>query len=142
MVQDIINKFQSEVLDKYDTFEKSIIHGDFNEQNILVEKAENGSYFVSGVIDFGDTQYSCFLFEVAISLTYMMFCSEKVENGGYFLDGYEKFRQIPEHEKKVLRVNFEYQYTRKSKLIQFFIKSPDLLLRAFMPVSFIGIIYL
>lgn len=105
MVKDIIEKFQSQVLDKYETFEKSMIHGDFNEQNILVDKkASENNYCVTGVIDFGDSQYSCLLFEIAISLTYMMFCGGSVEFGGHFLAGYEKFRKIPEHERNVLRV--------------------------------------
>ena len=61
-----------------------VIHGDFNEQNILVTKSEDtqacassssgneGDYHVSGVIDFGDSSYGPYIFEAAITITYMM----------------------------------------------------------------------
>lgn len=73
MVEDIIIDFQKKVLDKFETFEKQMIHGDFNEQNILVGRnAANTANTVIGVLDFGDTQYSCLIFELAVGMTYMM----------------------------------------------------------------------
>jgi Ser/Thr protein kinase RdoA (MazF antagonist) len=40
MVEDIIQQFKSRVLDNSNQFPKQQIHGDFNEQNILVGKKE------------------------------------------------------------------------------------------------------
>lgn len=84
------------------------IHGDFNEQNILVgKKPGKTEYTVIGFIDFGDTQYSCLVFEIALALTYMLLTSGDIATGGYFLAGYKTIRLIPENEMKVLKVSDE-----------------------------------
>lgn len=60
MVESIISEFKLRVLDHIDDFPKQIIHGDFNEQNILVgKKPGKNEYSVTGIIDYGDTQYGC-----------------------------------------------------------------------------------
>ena len=55
MVESVIKAFQTNILDTIKTgettFEKSIIHGDFNDANFLL----NDNFQVSGVIDFGDS---------------------------------------------------------------------------------------
>ncbi|KAG5677973.1 hypothetical protein PVAND_007685 [Polypedilum vanderplanki] len=105
MVEDIIHKFQQRVLDHLDEFPQQIIHGDFNEQNILVNKnPATGDYRVIGFIDFGDTQYSCLLFEIAVALTYMMLTTGEIETGGFFLAGYKMTRIIPEKEMNLLKL--------------------------------------
>jgi Ser/Thr protein kinase RdoA (MazF antagonist) len=49
MVEDIIEQFKSRVLKNSDQFPKQQIHGDFNEQNILVGKKEGkADYSVIG----------------------------------------------------------------------------------------------
>lgn len=105
MVEDIIIDFQKKVLDKFETFEKQMIHGDFNEQNILVGRnAANTANTVIGVLDFGDTQYSCLIFELAVGMTYMMATNGDIQTGGLFMAGYSMTRMVPEHEEKVLKV--------------------------------------
>lgn len=105
MVEHIIEDFEQKVLKHIDEFPQQIIHGDFNEQNILVNKASGSSQFkVTGVIDYGDTQYSNLLFEISIALTYMMLIDGKIESGGYFLAGYRMVRLIPENEKNLLKL--------------------------------------
>lgn len=107
MVENIIKSFKKNVLEKINEFPRQIIHGDFNEQNILVDKKPGKSEFnVIGFLDFGDTQVSNFLFEVAVSLTYMLLTTGEIETGGYFLAGYKMTRLIPENEMKVLKVNW------------------------------------
>ena len=49
-----------------------IIHGDFNEQNILCNKDVTGEWYVCAVLDFGDAHYSAYVFELAITMCYMM----------------------------------------------------------------------
>lgn len=44
-----------------------MIHGDFNETNILIDEMN-----VCGILDFGDSSYSFYVFEVAICCLYMM----------------------------------------------------------------------
>lgn len=104
MVEDIIKQFQRRVLDKVDEFPQQIIHGDFNEQNILVGKSGNGEFKVIGFIDFGDSQKSCLLFELAVALTYMLLMTGEIETGGFFLGGYKMTRLIPQNELNVLKV--------------------------------------
>jgi len=57
--------YQQEVLPNRYKLRRSIIHGDANEQNILVNNGE-----VSAMIDFGDFCYSPLINELSIALTY------------------------------------------------------------------------
>lgn len=108
MVESIIHQFKQKVLGNIDEFQKQIIHGDFNEQNIIVgKKPGKDEYSVIGVIDYGDTQLNCLVFEIAIGLTYMLLTTGEIETGGYFLGGYGMTRLIPENEMKVLKVLFQ-----------------------------------
>lgn len=103
MVEQIIEAFETKVLPKMDTFEKGMIHGDFNEQNIIVDKhKQRDEYQIVGVIDFGDTCYSLLVFELAICMTYMMLQSKDLETGGLVLAGYNSVRLVPEKEKEIL----------------------------------------
>lgn len=117
MVEDVIYKFKQQVLDHMDEFPQQMIHGDFNEQNIIVSKASGGEYKIAGVIDFGDSQYSCLLFEIAIALTYMMLITGEIESGGFFLAGYKMNRLIPENEMKVLKVKNLIYFISQIQLI-------------------------
>jgi len=104
LVEDIIQSFEKEVLSKESEFEQAAIHGDFNEQNIIVEA--DGSD-VKAVIDFGDMLHSCLLYDLAITIMYMMVVSSQedaIENGGHVLAGYNKHRALPEQEWKALKV--------------------------------------
>lgn len=121
-MEHIIQQFKEKVLDHMDEFRQQIvnfrliccsflsllptqIHGDFNEQNILTgKKPGKNDYTVIGFLDFGDTQYSCLVFEIALAMTYMLLTSGDIRTGGYFLSGYKMIRLIPDNEMKVLKV--------------------------------------
>ncbi|KAL3908836.1 MAG: hypothetical protein SGILL_008328 [Bacillariaceae sp.] len=54
MVTSVIDSFQSELIDSkvaQTSFQKALIHGDFNDANFLLDD----NFCVSGVIDFGDS---------------------------------------------------------------------------------------
>ncbi|CRL06750.1 CLUMA_CG019508, isoform A [Clunio marinus] len=105
MVETIIKQFKERVLANIDQFPKQLIHGDFNEQNVLVEKSGNSAdYKVIGFLDFGDTHYSPLLFDLAIALTYNMLITGEIATGGYFIAGYKMTRLIPESEMKILKL--------------------------------------
>ena len=57
-----------------------MIHGDCNEQNILVQQKYGmaGVHEISGVLDWGDSHYSYYLFEAAIAALYAMIDSDIV----------------------------------------------------------------
>ena len=86
-----------------------IIHGDFNEQNILVQPmkdSEPPSYDLYGMIDFGDMTENYYVLEVAMAITYMMFESKIVDPmlaGGHVLAGYVTVMPLNEAEFNVLK---------------------------------------
>lgn len=103
IVEDIIKQFKDRVLTVREKLEKGIIHGDFNEQNIVVEKL-NEEWTIKGILDFGDSQYSCYLFELAIAITYMIIVTKNLDAAGYVIAGYSKTRSIPDIEFSLLKV--------------------------------------
>lgn len=71
--------FEQDVLPAFRRLRHSVIYGDFNEANIIIDKGQ-----LEGVIDFGDISYSPVACELAILLTYMMMmfpenCFEKAK---------------------------------------------------------------
>ncbi|CAD7079448.1 unnamed protein product [Hermetia illucens] len=103
MVEQVIEAFETHVLSQTDKFEKGIIHGDFNEQNIIVNKPKGrNEYIISGILDFGDTSYSPLVFELAIAMTYMILQGKDLSVGGLVLAGYNSVRLVPEKEQAIL----------------------------------------
>uniref|UniRef100_A0A1A9UL53 Hydroxylysine kinase n=1 Tax=Glossina austeni TaxID=7395 RepID=A0A1A9UL53_GLOAU len=104
LIEEIIECFEKNILEKLNTFAMQIIHGDYNEQNIIVQLSDNGKdYKVVGVIDFGDTNKSPMLFEVGIGLTYMLLQAKNLESGGIFLAGFETIQPLMANEKHYLK---------------------------------------
>ncbi|CAH0697273.1 unnamed protein product [Spodoptera exigua] len=106
LAEEVIEEFKYAVLPRLDELEKGVIHGDVNEMNILVGLKEGGSksdYRVTGIIDFGDIQYSYYVFELAITMTYMMLVSGDPRVGGYVLAGYTVNRRLPDDEYRLLK---------------------------------------
>lgn len=105
IVEQVLEEFEKKVTQNIDQFEKGIIHGDINEHNILVEKIENrNEYRVGGVIDFGDTSYSPYIFDLAVTMTYMMIQAGDLHTGGLVMAGWEMTRTITEDELNILKV--------------------------------------
>ncbi|KAK9728304.1 Phosphotransferase enzyme family [Popillia japonica] len=105
-LEDIIDEFGNKVLTNVDKLEKGMIHGDINEQNIIVERNGEEWHFKS-ILDFGDSQYSCYLFELAITMAYAIILKQNMDIGGYVIRGYEKVRKIPEEEFNLLKICIE-----------------------------------
>lgn len=113
-----------------------IIHGDINEQNILVKhlavpykdsasaNSSNSSrndqpteFDICGILDFGDVANSYYIYEVAIAIMYMMLDSKIVDLldvGGHVLAGYSSSseRGLNEVEFKALRVCVAARYAQ------------------------------
>lgn len=106
IVEQVLERFDKEVLQHSDTFSKGIIHGDFNEHNIIVRPTSEkpGDHRIAAIIDFGDASYSYYVFELAIAMAYMILQGEDVATGGLVLAGYSMVRTVPEHEIRVLKV--------------------------------------
>ncbi|KAH9408164.1 hypothetical protein TYRP_011828 [Tyrophagus putrescentiae] len=70
-VRSAVEDFEAEVLTVMDHLPKAYIHGDFNEQNILVDDDDDKDFELA-VIDFGDISYSPRVFDIAIAILYLM----------------------------------------------------------------------
>jgi len=93
-----------------------IIHGDFNEQNIICrESKETGQEEIFSVIDFGDSQWNPLLYELGIAIMYMMTrcdCMEPSAAGGHVVAGYIQHRSLPPLERRLLRVCVAARYAQ------------------------------
>jgi len=116
LVVDIIDQFCESVIPASKKLDKGIIHGDFNEQNILCQKNEaTGEYEISSVIDFGDSQYNPLIYEVSIAIMYMMTKCTAISPtmaGGHVLAGYIKHRDLPALERKLIRICVAARYAQ------------------------------
>jgi len=116
LVVDIIDQFCETVVPASSQLEKGIIHGDFNEQNILCQKNEgSGEFEIFSVIDFGDSQYNPLLYEVSIAVMYMMTKCTVIPPamaGGHVLAGYIKHRDLPPVERQLLRTCVAARYAQ------------------------------
>lgn len=101
LAHEVISVFEEEVLQVTSQLEQGIIHGDLNEQNIVV--SSNGRE-INAVIDFGDSHRTCLIFELAITLCYMILQSGDVAMGKYVLEGYQDVRKLTDLEKEILKI--------------------------------------
>lgn len=90
-----------------------MVHGDFNEQNVLIEEVD-GRWKVKAILDFGDSQYSCYLYELAIAVTYMMLQGRSVKAGGHVIAGYCSVKPIGTSEFGLLKVKMWFHEARPS----------------------------
>lgn len=106
IIEQVLKAFDQRIVPNLNEFEPGVIYGDFNEQNIIVNKKASNSkdYEITGIIDFGDICYSRYVFELAIAMTYMILESNDLDVGGLVIAGYSMIRMIPQHEKDVLRI--------------------------------------
>lgn len=98
---EIIDTFEKDVMKYVPILEQGVIHGDLNEQNILVN--EEGTDIV-GIIDFGDSQKTCLIFELAIAVCYMLLERNDINEGKHVIEGYQSLRKLTDLEKKILKV--------------------------------------
>ncbi|XP_071344150.1 hydroxylysine kinase-like [Trachinotus anak] len=103
VIKAVIEQFKSHVQPKLSSFQKGIIHGDLNDQNIIVIPAANGHHEVSGILDFSLLTNGCYVFEVAIMITYLMLeNSSPLDVGGAVLAGWESIMLLNNDEKDSL----------------------------------------
>ncbi|XP_036047765.1 hydroxylysine kinase isoform X1 [Onychomys torridus] len=107
IVEQVIQLFKEEVMTKLSHFRECINHGDLNDHNILVDSSKSASgdavYQVSGILDFGDMSYGYYVFEVAITIMYMMIESlNPIQVGGHVLAGFESVIPLTAVERSAL----------------------------------------
>lgn len=98
LIQYYIDQFITFVLPVQHVLKHSIIHGDLNDYNILVEDDH-----INGFLDFGDVTYSPTVNDLAIALTYMMLNKkEPFEVIRPIINGYQKHISLTEIELELL----------------------------------------
>jgi len=105
---EVIENFETVVVPEYKDLLFGAIHGDLNEQNILVQADSNepGKFDVAGIIDFGDIHRNYYVFELAIAICYTMIdCKtmDVLDAPGHLLAGYNHWRTIPDKEFQLLK---------------------------------------
>ncbi|CAG9792288.1 unnamed protein product [Diatraea saccharalis] len=106
LAEEVLEEFKYAVVPRLDELERGVIHGDVNEMNVLVSLKPGGSktdYRISGILDFGDIQYSYYVFELAITMTYVMLLTGDIRSAGVVLAGYTVTRRLPDHEYALLK---------------------------------------
>lgn len=71
LVLKCVKDFEQIIVSSLDSMKQSYLHGDFNEQNIIVRKIDN-AYQIYGLIDFGDIFYGPRIYDIAIFIAYVM----------------------------------------------------------------------
>ncbi len=80
-----------------------IIHGDLSDQNIIVTFVESGKHDVSGILDFSMLKNSYLVFELAISIMYLMLENPTpLDVGGAVLAGWESIILLNDDERDSL----------------------------------------
>ncbi|MDC0338411.1 aminotransferase class III-fold pyridoxal phosphate-dependent enzyme [Flavobacteriales bacterium] len=98
IVEYFYQQFEAQVLPHISGFRRQIIHGDYNEGNVLVKNDR-----VVGAIDFGDVTYAPLVYELGIALVYS--CYDKDEPLQWIassLKGYNAIIPIEEKEVEIL----------------------------------------
>ncbi|KAJ8374260.1 hypothetical protein SKAU_G00048400 [Synaphobranchus kaupii] len=105
VVKDVMKMFETQVLVNMSSFRKCINHGDFSDLNILVEPDATTGYRITGILDFGNMSNGYYIFELAITIMYMMIESQSpLEVGGAVLAGWESSFPLNKAERDALFV--------------------------------------
>lgn len=105
IIEEVMKQFEDRIIAVSNKLNKGMIHGDVNEQNIVVENI-NGEWKIKAILDFGDAHYGCYLYELAIAITYMILVAKTLDVGGYVLAGFLRHMEISEQEFPLLKVRF------------------------------------
>jgi len=106
MVESIIHAFENEILPNAHKFCTGVIHGDFNDANILLD---DGNLNVVGVIDFGDSTFSWRIVDLSVGMAYAMLSAfEKTKHSlaaaAAMLRGFHSVYPVTNEERKHLRL--------------------------------------
>lgn len=115
LAEEIINEFCKTVKPAEAELDKSVIHGDFNEQNILCRENSAGEDEIFSVIDFGDSNYNPLLYELCISMMYMMTKCSLISPslaGAHVIAGYIQHRELTMLERKLIRTCVAARYVQ------------------------------
>lgn len=132
MVREVCETFRNEVTPKLHLLPMQMIHGDANYTNILLTSDSSASFQEFGFIDFADVNYSCRVFEIAVSLMYIFNISSDLSCGrsriaGHFFAGYHSVNPLSDVEIELLPVLIASRFCQSLVIAAFYSKylSPD-----------------
>ncbi|MHA1944768.1 MAG: aminotransferase class III-fold pyridoxal phosphate-dependent enzyme [Candidatus Hodarchaeales archaeon] len=100
LVDFFLLQYKTIVLPNITNLRSSVIHSDFNDNNVIVQHGNVKSSPNFGLIDFGDMVYSCTIFELAIAIAYAILGkNDPLSTAVQILEGYHS--QFPVEEKEV-----------------------------------------
>lgn len=98
LVSYFLDRFQHFVFPRLPELHHQIIHGDLNDNNILVKDGK-----IEGFLDFGDSSYAPMVTEIAVAMTYLMFDKENpFEDILPLLRGYQSSNLLTRQEVELL----------------------------------------
>lgn len=112
-INHILDNFERFVLNEKSHLSTSIIHGDINEQNLIVRQHEMTedqrlpNQFEFGLIDFSDVHLAPTVFDLAIFITYVLIVFFEVDGlkaAKHVVDGFQSVTSLTKYEQQVLPV--------------------------------------
>ena len=103
MVQQVLERYESQVVPQLPTLRKSAIYGDANDYNVLVSNPGAPSPEGVGVIDFGDMHHGLVVAETAVAAAYAILGkSEPLAAAASLVGGFHGVFPLEENELSVL----------------------------------------
>jgi Ser/Thr protein kinase RdoA (MazF antagonist) len=103
IVEHFLNEFKEIVLPKLSNLRTSIIHNDFNDYNVIVNRGKSPNQYQFGIIDFGDMVYSHTIFELAVATTYAILRKKNpIKAAAHVIGGYHSVFPLTELELELL----------------------------------------
>ncbi|MEM7583612.1 MAG: phosphotransferase [Acidobacteriota bacterium] len=91
-----VEHFETQLAPQLGTLPQAVIHGDLNNDNVLVDRDR-----IVGVIDFGDVVFSTGLFDLAIAMAYgMLHQADPYAAGCQILKGYETISPLTSRQRE------------------------------------------
>ena len=98
-----LDHFATHVVPKLVDLERSVIHNDGNDHNLLVTSDAGGQPTLAGLIDFGDILHTVTVAELAIACAYLMLDrDEPLADASHIVAGYHAVRPLATGEQAVL----------------------------------------
>ncbi|GFT60170.1 hydroxylysine kinase [Nephila pilipes] len=111
LVDDILNKYETEITKCSKELPKEFLHGDFNAYNILAReksyKADKQIYSVDGILDFEDMHYGTYVWDIGFMLAHVLlecYGTNSLDAGGHALAGYLSRRNLTDIEMSFLKM--------------------------------------
>lgn len=103
VLQFFLGEFLDRTLPKLDSLRTSVIHYDANNYNVIVNYKETPFDYSFGIIDFGDVQKNCTIFELAIAIAYAILDKDDpIAAAVKVVEGYHSIYSLQESEIEIL----------------------------------------